>query len=48
VSQQSSADRCARLKNVLSVLIVQEKFTLAQVKAKVPQEKPGFVTRLVH
>jgi DNA repair protein RadC len=48
VSQQSSADRYARLETVLSILRAQETFTLAQVKAKLPQERPAFVTRLVH
>jgi hypothetical protein len=47
VSQHSSTDRYARLNNTLSVLLVQEKFTLAQLKAKLPEENPAFVTRLV-
>jgi DNA repair protein RadC len=47
VSRQSSADRYARLENVLGVLRSREAFTLAEVKAKLPQEKPAFVTRLV-
>jgi DNA repair protein RadC len=48
VFQQSSPDRYVRLENVLSILRAQEKFSLAQVKAKLPQEIPAFVTRLVH
>jgi DNA repair protein RadC len=47
VSQQSTAARYTRLENVLKVLGAQEKFTLAQVKALLPQERPAFVTRLV-
>jgi DNA repair protein RadC len=48
VSRQTSADRYARLENVLTILRSQEKFTLAQATAKLPQEHPAFVTRLVH
>jgi DNA repair protein RadC len=47
VSEHTSPDRYARLQNVLSVLLLQEKFTLAQLKAKLPKDKPAFVTRLV-
>ena len=47
MSQPSSADRYARLENVLNALRAQEQFTLAQVKAQLPQEQPAFVTRLV-
>lgn len=43
----SARDRYTRLQNVLSVLLAQEKFALAQVKAELPHEKPAFVTRLV-
>jgi DNA repair protein RadC len=47
VSQESAAVRYARLEHVLGVLRAQETFTRAEVKAKLPQENPGFVTRLV-
>jgi hypothetical protein len=47
VSQQSSTARYARLEHVLTVLRAQERFTLAQVKAQLPQEQPAFVTRTV-
>jgi DNA repair protein RadC len=48
MSQHSSTnDRYARLNNTLSALLVLEKFTLAQLRAKLPTEKPAFVARLV-
>jgi DNA repair protein RadC len=47
VAQHSSTDRYVRLENVLRVLLVQEKWTRAQLKAKLPQEKPAFITRLL-
>jgi DNA repair protein RadC len=48
VSQPSSTDRYFRLENVLLALLAQERFTLADLKGKLPQENPAFVTRLVH
>jgi DNA repair protein RadC len=47
VSKQSTAERFARLENVLRVLLLREQFTRAQLKANLPQEKPAFVTRLL-
>jgi hypothetical protein len=47
VTEQLSTERYARLEKILNVLLLQEKFTLAQLKAKLAQEKPAFVTRLV-
>ncbi len=47
MSQQLATTRYARLEMVLSVLLAQERFTLAQMKAKRPQEQPAFVTRVV-
>lgn len=40
--------RFDRLYAVLKVLLVQEKFTLAEMKERLPHEAPGYVTRLVH
>jgi DNA repair protein RadC len=47
VSQQPPTKRYARLEKLLSILLDQETFTLAQLKANLPQEKPAFVTRVV-
>jgi DNA repair protein RadC len=47
VSRSSAANRYARIENVLGVLRAHDSFTLAQLKAKVPQERPAFVTRVV-
>jgi len=47
VSQHRSTDRYTRLELVLSVLLAHEKFTLAQLKATLPQEKPAFITQVV-
>jgi DNA repair protein RadC len=47
VPKPSAKDRYARLSNVLSVLLTQETFTLAQLKAKLPAEGPAFLTRVV-
>jgi DNA repair protein RadC len=48
VSQHTIADRYVRLNHVLSVLLVHEKFTLAQLRQELSQESPSFVTRIVH
>jgi DNA repair protein RadC len=39
--------RLARIKLALNALLVQEKFTLHQLKERLPDENPGYVTRLV-
>jgi DNA repair protein RadC len=40
--------RFERIYEVLTVLLVQEKFTLPEMKEHLPEEIPGYVTRLVH
>jgi len=47
VSQRISPNRYTRLELVLSVLLAHEKFTLADLKATLPLEKPAFITRVV-
>jgi DNA repair protein RadC len=47
VSNKVPADRLSRLENALSVLVSLEKFTLAELKAKLSNQKSFFVTRLV-
>jgi DNA repair protein RadC len=39
--------RSTRIHETLNVLLVHEKFTLAQVKQELPEEMPAYVTRLV-
>ena len=41
-------ERSARIHEALNVLLVQERFTLSQVKERLPCEKPAYVTRMVH
>ena len=40
--------RFDRLHQALKVLLVQETFTLPQMKECLPQEVPGYVTQVVH
>src|SRR6516162_6140990 len=40
--------RYERLYGALKVLLVQETFTLPQMKERLPRETTGYVTRLVH
>jgi DNA repair protein RadC len=40
--------RFDRIYEALKILLVQETFTLPQVKERLPHETPGYVTRLVH
>jgi DNA repair protein RadC len=40
--------RFERIYQALKVLLVQEKFTLPEMKERLPEEIPGYVTRLVH
>lgn len=40
--------RSARMRQTLAALLVAESFTLPEAKARVPGEKPAYVTRLVH
>jgi DNA repair protein RadC len=40
--------RFDRLYEALKVLLVQERFTLAQMKERLPHEIPGYITQLVH
>jgi DNA repair protein RadC len=47
MAHHSPADRYARLRNVLEVLLFQDHFSLAQLKEKIPEEKPAFIGRLV-
>jgi DNA repair protein RadC len=47
MSQPSIADRYRRLNDLLSILLALERFSLAQLREKCPQENPAFVTRLV-
>jgi DNA repair protein RadC len=48
VARRDAADRYARLEKVVQVLRGEETFTLAQAKAKLPQERPAYVTRVAH
>jgi DNA repair protein RadC len=40
--------RFARIHEALRELLVQEKFTLPEIKVRMPGENPAYVTRLVH
>jgi hypothetical protein len=40
--------RFDRLYEALKVLLVQERFTLPQMRERLPHEVPGYVTQLVH
>ncbi len=40
--------RFDRLYEALKVLLVQETFTLSQVRERLPHEMPGYLTQLVH
>jgi DNA repair protein RadC len=40
--------RFDRLYEILKVLLVQEAFTLPEIKERLPHEVPGYITRLVH
>jgi DNA repair protein RadC len=40
--------RFDRMYEALKVLLVQEKFTLPEMKERLPHEVPGYVTQLVH
>src|SRR6516165_4761680 len=40
--------RFDRLYGALKVLLVQERFTLPEMKERLPEEIPGYITRLVH
>jgi DNA repair protein RadC len=40
--------RDARIHEALKVFLVQERFTLAEIKERLPGEVPGYVTQLVH
>jgi hypothetical protein len=40
--------RFDRLHEALKVLLVQERFTLTQIKERLPHETPGYITQLVH
>jgi DNA repair protein RadC len=40
--------RFDRLYEALKVLLVQERFTLTQMKERLPDEIPGYITQLVH
>jgi DNA repair protein RadC len=42
------SQRFARIHEALKALLVQERFTLSQLKDRLPGEKPGYVTRMVH
>jgi DNA repair protein RadC len=46
--KKTTAERCARLENVLNALLALEHFTLSQSKASLPQERAAFVTLVVH
>jgi DNA repair protein RadC len=48
MSNSARPTRFERISQALKVLLVQEKFTLPQMKERLPQEIPGYVTRLVH
>lgn len=53
VRSQSMADsspskRFERISQALKILLVQEKFTLPEMKERLPEEIPGYVTQLVH
>ncbi|HVC97812.1 MAG TPA: hypothetical protein VND64_29345, partial [Pirellulales bacterium] len=48
MSDAARPTRFDRLYAVLTVLLVQEKFTLAEMKERLLHEAPGYVTRLVH
>src|SRR6266404_5291496 len=41
-------ERLARIDEALKVFLVQERFTLSEMKERLPGEKPGYVTRMVH
>jgi hypothetical protein len=47
MSDAARPTRFDRLSAILKVLLVQEKFTLAEMKERLPRETPGYVTRLV-
>ena len=40
--------RVERIYQALKVLLVQETFTLPEMKERLPEEIPGYVTQLVH
>ena len=40
--------RLHRIQLALNTLLVQERFTLSEMKERLPDEKPGYVTRIVH
>jgi DNA repair protein RadC len=46
--KQTIGERSARLENALNTLLTLGRFTLSQSKASLPDEKPAFVTLLVH
>jgi DNA repair protein RadC len=41
-------ERLARMDEALKVFLVQERFTLSEMKQRLPGEKPAYVTRMVH
>jgi DNA repair protein RadC len=48
MSNSARPTRFERISQALKVLLVQEKFTLPEMKERLPQEIPGYVTRLVY
>ena len=48
MADAARATRLDRLLEALKVLLVQETFTLPQMKERLPHEIPGYVTQLVH
>jgi DNA repair protein RadC len=40
--------RSTRIHQTLNALLVEEKFTLSELRQRVPGEKPAYVTRIVH
>jgi DNA repair protein RadC len=48
MSASPQIKRVDRIQSALNALLVQEKFTLAQLKERLAAEHPAYVTRLVH
>ena len=48
MGKTSEIPRSARIQQTLNALLVQEKFTLSELRQRVPGEQPGYVTRIVH
>jgi DNA repair protein RadC len=48
MADSSRSERADRIQSALNALLVQEKFTLPELKERLSAEHPAYVTRLVH